>query len=288
MNEMQAATVSQHYRFTLGNFMCLSISDGELAYPPKNFFSNVPPETVEEALRQRNLPDDHVTTPYTCLFVDTGSHKILVDVGAGSLAPTTGKLFTNLIAAGVEAHDIDTVIITHAHPDHIGGNLDADGKPLYPNARYFIWHAEWTYWNSDAALNKLEAFTKIARKNLEPVHDRLTLLEREQEILPGISAVAAPGHTPGHMALSIVSNGHHLLHISDTVLYPLHLEHPDWLPIYDIQPDKAAASKQRIFDWAVAEEALVFAHHFPPFPNLGYVIHSGKGWRWRSVLGTAG
>jgi glyoxylase-like metal-dependent hydrolase (beta-lactamase superfamily II) len=111
----------------------------------------------------------------------------------------------------------------------------------------------------------------IARRNLEPMRDRLSLVDDGAEVVPGIRVVAAAGHTPGHVALSITSDGEQLLHISDVVLYPLHLEHPEWVPVFDILPEEAAASKHRIFDRAAEQQALVFAHHFPPFPNLGHV-----------------
>jgi glyoxylase-like metal-dependent hydrolase (beta-lactamase superfamily II) len=202
----------------------------------------------------------------------------------GKLFPSTGKLLENMKAAGVEPSNIDSIIITHAHPDHIGGNLDETGKPLYPNAKYTIWKAEWEFWSQGTASERVpQMFFDLARKNLTPIEDRLTLLDHEMELLPGISAIAAPGHTPGHMAVLFTSGNQSLLHISDTVLYPLHLEHPNWLPVYDIQPERAAVSKQRIFDRAANDKVLVFAHHFPPFPNLGYVMKRDYGWQWQPI-----
>ena len=279
---------TESYRFKLGDFECVSISDGSLDYPPQNFFANVPKEQIEEVLRQRNLPTDHITTPYTYLFVNTGEHQVLVDMGAGHLAPSTGKLPQNMKAAGIEPVDIDTVTITHAHPDHIGGTLDDEGKPVYVNARYFMWKNEWDFWFSETAFAKApESFVRLARENLEPIQDRMNLLDRESEILPGIRVIAAPGHTPGHMVVSASSGDEQLLYIGDTVLHPLHLEHPDWTPIYDIMPEKAAASKRRIFDRAAFDKALVIGQHFPPFPSLGYVVKKGEGWEWQPI-GTTG
>jgi glyoxylase-like metal-dependent hydrolase (beta-lactamase superfamily II) len=197
---------------------------------------------------------------------------------------TNGRSFRYLRAAVIEPSEIDTVIITHAHPDHVGGTLDERGELVFPSARYFIAREEWDFWNSDDAAARAPAFmVETARRNLEPLEDRLTLLEDGFEILPGVHAIATFGHTPGHMALSIASDGERLLHVSDAVLYPLHLEHPEWTTIFDMIPEQASNSKRKVFDLASEEEAMVFAHHFPPFPSLGYVRKEGQGWRWQPL-----
>ena len=272
------------YRFKLGSFECVSLSDGSVDYPLQNFFANVPKAQIEETLRQRDLPIDYITTPYTYLYVDTGEHRVLVDMGAGDLAPGTGKLAQNMKAAGIDPTKIDIVIITHAHPDHIGGTLDHEGQPVYTHAHYYIWKEEWDFWFLELAEAKTpERFVTCARTNLEPLQDRVTLVNRESEIVPGIGVIPAPGHTPGHMVVSVSSGDEQLLYIGDTVLYPLHLEHPDWLPIYDIIPEKAEVSKRHIFDLAAEEKTLVMGQHFPPFPSLGYVVKKGEGWQWQPI-----
>ncbi|MEA3338147.1 MAG: MBL fold metallo-hydrolase [Chloroflexota bacterium] len=275
---------SEHYHFNIGDFECVSLSDGYKDYWPKSFFSNVSVETFEAALRQRGLPTDKIITPYTFLYVDTGNNRMLVDIGAGKLAPSTGKLLQSLQGAGISPLDIDTVIITHAHPDHIGGALDNDGQPIYANARYFIWKRDWDFWFSeDAASIAPEKHVAIARRNLEPLQGSIVLIEPGGDIVTGISTLPAPGHTPGHMVVSVTSANDRLYFVSDTVLYPLHLEHPEWLPVFDILPEEAAASKRRIFDLVAEENALVMAQHFPPFPSLGRVVKKGPGWLWQPI-----
>lgn len=273
------------YHFKVGDLDCIALADGTRGYPPELFFANVSRTQVKEALRQHGLPTDQVTTPYTYLYVQAGERRVLVDMGAGRLAETTGRLIEHMRAAGIDPLDVDTVFITHAHPDHVGGTLDAAGQPVYSHARYYIWKDEWEFWTSEAAFGRAsERMVTAARTALEPIRDRLTLLDREGEVVPGIGVLAAPGHTPGHMVVTVSSAGEQLMYVGDTVLHHLHLEHTGWTPIFDIIPEQAAASKRRIFDLAAETQAWVMGQHFIPFPSLGHVVKQGAGWLWQPVV----
>ena len=236
------------YRFKVGAFECMAVSDGTLTYTPPAFpppaiflFANAPGERLERAISEHRIqPEQWLAwvSSYVCVVVNTGEHLVLVDTGANGLAPSTGKLLPNLKAAGIAPEDIDTVILTHGHPDHIGGNTDSDGRLTFPDARYVMCKAEWDFWTSGKAEAKLdkhvkEVLLKSALKNLPPIQNQLDLVDHEMEILPGVQTIAAPGHTPGHMALTISSEGEQLLCVSDTVLHPIHLEQPSWYAAID-------------------------------------------------------
>lgn len=285
------------YPFALGAFRCASLRDGAFNYPLQSMFAMAPPAEVEAALRSRGLPTNQVETPYTCLFVDTGQHKLLVDTGAGGLGAmgatvfpgidhttsVTGHVVESLSALGVRPEQIDTVLISHAHPDHIGGTLDAAGRPVFANARYLMARAEWAFWISpDAATRTNPQFVQIARHALEPVQDRLGLFDAGDTVLPGVRAIATPGHTPGHTAFAFESGGATLIHGSDFVLHPLLLEHTGWRNSFDMDAEAAARSVRLLMELALERDALLFAHHLPPFPNLGRAREALEGWVWEA------
>jgi glyoxylase-like metal-dependent hydrolase (beta-lactamase superfamily II) len=285
---------NDYYRFKVGDFACIAVSDGSYTYCPPQFpppeillFSNASQESLTSVRQRYNLPTPWAAwiSPYICLVVNTSKHLVLVDTGAGSLAPTTGKLLPNLRRAGIEPGDIDMVINTHAHPDHLGGNMTSDGKPAFPKARHVISRTEWDFWTSSQAEQKLEAHSRdilvgIARRNLLPIKDRFDLVDGETEIVPGIRSIPAPGHTPGLMALAISSKNERLLCISDVVLHPVHLEMPAWSAVVDVLPDSLLGTRRKLLNMASATKDLVIAFHFP-FPGLGRVVRQEKTWRWQ-------
>jgi len=285
---------NESFPFKIGAFECIVVNDGTFAYPhpAQIFFFNAHRELLERVLRKHNIdPErwDQYVSPYPSLMINTGQHRVLVDPGAGGFEPTTGRLIPNLQAEGIAPEDIDTVILTHGHPDHIGGNIDSEGNPAFPNARYIIWKDEWDFWTSEPKLAELkvdehikEALITVARNDLPPIQDHLDLIDHETEIVPGIRVLEAAGHTPGHIAVAIASGSEQLLHISDAVLHQIHLEEPEWYAAIDLDPEQVVATRRRLLSLAAAEKALVLAFHFP-FPCLGYVVRKGEGWQWQPI-----
>jgi len=288
---------SERYRFEIGSFKCTTISDGTFSYTPPTFpppatflFPDAPREELEQVMREYSLQLEkwgEWISPYICLIVNTGEHLVLVDTGSGGLSEKTGKLLENLDAEGIKPKDIDIVIITHCHPDHVGGNTDGEGKLVFPNARYYMWKDEWDFWTSEKPESMLDEHVKDvllmnARKNLPPIRSQLELVEGEREILPGIRTVEAVGHTPGHMGLDISSGEDRLLVVSDVVLHPIHVERPEWFASIDLLPEQTVLTRRRILGRAVFENSLVLAFHFP-FPGLGHIIEKGNKWQWRPI-----
>ena len=211
----------------------------------------------------------------------------------GNRVPTTGKLPANLQAAGYQPQDFDFVVLTHAHPDHAGGNLDTAGKPAYPKARYVMWRKEWEFWTKNPDLSALrdQRFAAMmldtARKFLPPIAEQLMLVEPPTELVPGIKVIAASGHTPGQMAVVVSSQGEQLMAMSDVVLSPVQIEYPGWFAPVDLWPEETVATRRRLLARAAEQRMLVFAPHFH-FPSLGHVEIGGDGWRWSPLLETAG
>jgi glyoxylase-like metal-dependent hydrolase (beta-lactamase superfamily II) len=250
----------------IGNFRCFPISDGNLVYPRAMLCGNDPERAV-------GIPDP-VAVPYTPLLVDTGSERILVDTGAGPLAPTTGHLEQNLLRAGFKASDIDVVVLSHAHPDHIGGLVLEDGTARFRNARVLMSRREYDFWHTADLRGRLGSGSLCGSPELEnlmgqwldrylsPVRDRLEWLSDEMEIAPGIMAIDAPGHTPGHLAIQISSDRESMLFAGDVLLMPGQVVNPDWTSAFDIDAQLLIATRRRLLDRSAADDSIVFHYHF--------------------------
>src|ERR1039457_2069522 len=246
------------HRFQVGSITCTVLSDGYYSYPASWFFPNADPAELSRTLESHHLPPDDVLSPYTCLLIETGRHVVLVDTGAGEYSPTSGAIQARLEMAGIRPKDVDTVILTPAHPDHMGGAIDLCGRPAFPNARYVLSETEWAFWTAartdlsplrvpDAAK---ESINSMARRCLGVLRHQIEPIDGETEVVPGVVAIPAPGHTPGPLAGLMTSHGHYLLNLGDAAVHPLHLEQPSWQNGFDLAPDRAqigrASCRERV------------------------------------------
>lgn len=277
--------------FSVGDFTCTLFRDLIFTYTAEQFFMNTTPEVYEEALKPFGNDSHEIESPFVCLLLERGNQKILIDTGLGYMEETLefqgqpmkfqGALTELLREKGITTSSITHVVMTHFHPDHIGGVCQPDKSLTFPNATYIGHEDEWKFWMSD----KVDALPPIFRffndYNIKPLKDGpLQLLTKiEEEILPGITAIQVPGHTPGQFAVRIESEGEKLLFISDVWLHPLHIQHLDWRTIHDMDHEKAKKSRERMLELAYSEEMPVQSFHFD-FPGLGNVDKFGGGWRW--------
>jgi glyoxylase-like metal-dependent hydrolase (beta-lactamase superfamily II) len=263
----------------MGQFSCTVIQDGGGVSPVVQFAGLFPTLTADEiaqAMLDVGLDPNANEFSMNILVVDTGTHRVLVDTGNGPIKES--HLLEGMAEAGIAPDSIDTVILTHGHPDHIGGIVDAEGELLYPDARHVMWKSDWEHWLGEA--NKSE--DHFARRSLFPLRNRIELIEQEVEIVPGICAVSAPGHTLGHMALLLETGGERLLHIADTAHIPIQITRTEWSPRFEYAPGVSSETRRRLVERAAREKLLTMAYHLP-FPGLGYVVEQGGVWVWQEM-----
>lgn len=275
------------FPFKVGALDCFAINDGFGTYPnpARILFTGASEVSLTEALQEYRLEPEtwsEWVSPFICLLIRTNKHLVLVDTGYGivDFMPNAGRLVQNLQSLAITPQDIDTVILTHGHRDHLNGVTDdATGKVTFSNARHVMWRSECEFRNSEEGI---EYDDGDASRKLTALAGQLDLIDSETEIVPGIHAVHAPGHTPGHMALAIVSEDEQLLDLVDVVGHPIHLEHPEWNMRTDYQPDVAEQTRRMLLRRAADEQARILAYHFD-FPGLGYVQQRRTAWKWQPI-----
>lgn len=276
----QAATpASGVYRMPLGKFTVIALADGNFDMPAPKLLHEDRPGIVKDLLGKAGYGDT-VPTSINGFLIDTGSKRVLIDTGTGgALAPTTGKLLDHLRAAGYEPAQIDEILITHLHPDHVGG-VTHDGKPVFPNAVLRVSAADVAYWVDDA-----KTASKGAAAALAPYRaaGHLKTFAPGATLAPGITAVDTAGHTPGHTSYLVESDGQKLLVWGDLLhVAAVQFADPRVTIEYDSTPAQAEAQREKVFAGAANNGEWIAAAHIA-FPGIGHVVKAGDAYAWRPV-----
>ena len=272
------------YRFKLGAFEVTTILDGVMLRDgPHPFFGNdQSAETVQAYASAHRLPATQMENGFTITLVNTGAELVLFDTGNGATRREIGcgNLRELMHVAGYAPEQVDVITFTHCHPDHIGGLVE-NGAPAFPNARYLFGRAEFDYWRKGENISESRQATRaLFMKVALPFGEQAAFLEPGNDVVSGISAVGAHGHSAGHMAYHVESEGQRLLIWGDITNHAImSLQKPEWHVAPDDDKDMAVETRKRILDMVAAEQIPAIGYHMP-FPSVGYVVKSSAGFRW--------
>jgi glyoxylase-like metal-dependent hydrolase (beta-lactamase superfamily II) len=272
-------------RIKVGDAEVIAVTDGVARRPlVEEFVKNAPLAEVRALLASQGLPTEYIDIPFTPFLVVAGNRRILMDTGLGEFGgATTGKLLEHLRAAGFQPGDIDTVLITHYHGDHIGGLRNKAGEFVFPKAKVLVPAPEHLFWMDDGKMAAAPEGMKGAFNNVRRVFgqmpaDMLVRFEPGSEVAPGIRSVAAFGHTPGHTLFDLASAGQNFTYIGDLTNVPaLFARNPDWAVTFDMDAEAARKVRRETFQRIVANNAMLGGFHFP-FPAFGRMATSGNGY----------
>lgn len=249
------------YQTTLGDFTVSVVRDAVSSLPVSTLVANAEAEEVNELLAANGFPTgESQPNNVKILVVDTGDEVVVFDTGFGNV------LVSSLALLGIQPEDVTTVVLSHWHPDHISG-VAVDGAPTFPNARYLMTQVDYDLLQSDSASQGFAG----ALATLEPIAEQLEFYNDGDEIVPGVQAVASPGHTPGHHAFLIQSGDMAMLNTVDAIIHPIiSTQRPDWYFGFDADPDLAVETRRSLLSRIADENILMFGYHFP-FPGIGVV-----------------
>lgn len=267
-----------------GSAELIVVSDGSLMLPMGFVFPDAPQAELAKLLADNGMPADALRPDCNVTLVRTGDRLAIFDVGAGAnFMPTAGKLADSLAAAGIDAGEVTDVVITHAHPDHLWGLTDDFDELVFPEAAYHIGQAEWDFWSSPDAITQVaedrQTFVVGAQNRFAFIEDRINMLAAGAEVLPGIEAVATPGHTPGHMSF-VVHGSEPVMIVGDAITNSvLSFAHPEWKTASDQDQDQGVATRFALLDRLATDRMRAIGFHFP-HPGAGHVDRAGEAFAY--------
>ncbi|WP_299529194.1 MBL fold metallo-hydrolase [Ulvibacterium sp.] len=279
------------FKCKIGGFECTIFKDLMFTYQAKDYFINADKSELNDALNKYQVDPESIPSPYIAMLLQNGNQKILIDSGIGfSEEPIVfkgktfvlkGKLKQLLAKENIDTDNITDVVITHFHPDHIGGVHSSDGQLVFRNAKFHIHQDEWDFWHTSKSDSQPPLFKFFIEKNITPLKNgNLNLITQDyQKISKGLISVNAQGHTAGQIALIIGEERERLLYISDAFLHPLHIEQLHWRTNFDLDHKKAKDTRSKLLELAEKESMKINAFHFD-FPGLGFAERNGQKWKW--------
>ncbi len=280
---LMGAERPNYYRFELGDFEVTTLLDGaiKLDGPHPIFGQNVEESEVHALAEANFLPPSQMAISFTPVIINTGEQVIMFDSGNGAgRRPDAGHLAELFEQAGFATDEVDLVVLTHFHPDHIGGLME-DGSPLFANASYVANEAEYDFWSpEDKLTGNTERVAKLTQSNVVPLADKMTFIKAGDDVVSGVTAVDASGHTPGHTAFHIESAGKRLMITADTANhYVMSLQKPDWHVRFDMDKEAAIAARKSVFGMIAADKIPFTGYHMPA-PAVGFVEEVDGGFRY--------
>jgi glyoxylase-like metal-dependent hydrolase (beta-lactamase superfamily II) len=282
MIQVPSTQVPGVYHRRIGDIVVTALSDGYLD-GTMEVMQNITPADATRLLTDKFRPGRR--TSVNCYLVYSAGRLALIETGSGDyLLPTAGKLQRNLQAAGVDPGDIETVMLTHVHPDHSAGLTDPKtGERFFPNAELVVHENEPRHWLDDAAMSRADErarklYFECAREQLAPYHNQMRTYRDAVEVFPGVTSMPLHGHTPGHSGYMIASGDKSLLIWGDIIHVPeVQVPRPEVTMVFDTDPHQAAATRKRVFDMVTADRQLIAGMHVH-FPGFAHLVKQGDGY----------